>query len=337
MKLDLLALVRGLIPTIMLLLCLNLVAGQAARAGLREGIEAYKNNDFVTARQHWEPLAAEGDLNAIFNLAQLYRLGRGVDKDLAKAEALYLQAAEGGLVAAQGNLGTLYYFSVPDAPRVEPALRWWRRAAVQGDARSQYLLGVLYFNGSQLERDHARAYGWTLLAARSGLPEAIAAEKTMLEHLTLAEIEDGKALAQVLTQEAETTDGSAPDQPVEQALEDGSAELQDQLVPAPQPVAPAGGRVFYIQLSALNDEHEAERMAMRLREKFPDLLQREVLHVQNWSREGMAALYRLRVGPFRDFGSAGSRCDDFKARGQDCFVAMERQAQAGLESDTAAQ
>lgn len=314
MKLDLPALARGTIfPAAVLCLCLGVIApGPAADAGLREGIEAYNQSDFETARREWEPLAAAGDINAVFNLAQLYRLGKGVEKDLAKAEALYLQAAEGGLVAAQGNLGTLYYFSVPDAPRVQQAMLWWRRAAVQGDARSQYLLGVLYFNGSHMERDHARAYGWTLLAARSGLPEAIAAEKTMLEHLTLAEIEDGKALADVLTQEAPPEDDRA----------------------AEQPVGPGAGRVFYVQLSAMKDEHEAERMAGQLREKFTDLLLGSPLHVQSWSRDGVAGFYRLRVGPFHDFSSAGTRCDDFKAHGQDCFVTEEKHVRADLDSDS---
>lgn len=48
-----------------------------------------------------------------------------------------------------------------------------------GDARSQYLLGTMYYNGEGGTRDATLGYGWIKLAAESGFAEAIAAEEKL--------------------------------------------------------------------------------------------------------------------------------------------------------------
>ena len=45
------------------------------------------------------------------------------------------------------------------------AVRWYRRAAEQGDADAQYNLGLKYLDGEGVPQDYARAYGWLNLAA----------------------------------------------------------------------------------------------------------------------------------------------------------------------------
>ncbi len=170
----------------------------AGFADMREGIEAYKRGDYGTALKSWLPLAEQGNANALFNVAQLYRSGKGVEKDIPTAERFYIEAAERGHVAAQGNLGTLYYFAFPDSPRIADAMKWWTEAATRGDARSQHMLGVLLFNGSQAPRDPVKAYAWTRLAAEAGLPEAVKAEQLMIQSLSPQEISDGYAMAQTL-------------------------------------------------------------------------------------------------------------------------------------------
>lgn len=309
-----------------------------ADAGLAEGIAAYRQGDYATARKEWEQAAEAGDLDALFNLGQLYRLGNGVAQDLDKAVDYYRRAADAGHVAAQGNLGTLYYFNLPGAPHVEDALTWWEQAAAAGDARSQYLLGVLYFNGSHVSRDYARAYGWTLLAARAGLPEAIAAEKTMLEFLSLDEIENGKALAERLRDEAR--DGRAPREvshdPEHEATEPvppiggGATEPQNHEEDADgaEDAAPAepsskSGRGFYVQLMAMRDPKVAERAAERLRREYAEVLEADKLRLRMPKTE-RAQFYRLLLGPYGSPDQAGSRCADLKARGLECFVTAER-------------
>lgn len=182
-------------------LAISLLSAPAAFAGMREGVEAYKQGDYSGALREWLPLAEQGNPNALYNVAQLYRTGRGVPKDIQLAEKFYREAAERGHVAAQGNLGTLYYFAFSDSPRVKPALEWWEKAARNGDGRSQYMLGVMFYNGSQVARDPVRAYAWMRLANESGVPEAAKAEQQMVQTLSVQNITDGYALAQQLAPE----------------------------------------------------------------------------------------------------------------------------------------
>lgn len=296
-----------------------------ADAGLADGIAAYKRGDYGTARAEWEPAAEAGDLDAIFNLGQLYRLGKGVPRDLDRAVRYYRRAAEAGHVAAQGNLGTLYYFSLPGAPHVADALSWWEMAAAAGDARSQYLLGVLYFNGSHVPRNYARAYGWTLLAARAGLAEAIAAEKTMLEYLSLDEIENGKAMAESLPEEVRAQGSMAADEepPLGTAVEPEAPQSE---IYAPGITAsPMAGSWdgFYVQLMAMQDPLVAERTISRLRREYGDVLDESKLRLR-LPRSERARYYRLLLGPFGSPAQAGSRCVDLQAHGIDCFVTAER-------------
>src|SRR5690606_7768116 len=126
---------------------------------------------------------------------------KGVTKDVALAEKFYREADERGHVAAQGNLGTLYYFAFPDSPRVKPAFEWWEKAARNGDGRSQYMMAVMLYNGSQVARDPVRAYAWMRLAKDAGVPEALKAEEQMLQSLSVQQIADGTALAAKLAPE----------------------------------------------------------------------------------------------------------------------------------------
>ena len=48
------------------------------------------------------------------------------------------------------------------------ALKWYRKAADQGDADAQYSLGVMYANGDGVTKDDAEAYKWWLLAGAQG-------------------------------------------------------------------------------------------------------------------------------------------------------------------------
>jgi len=57
-------------------------------ADVKTGVDAWSEGDFTRAVAEWEAPAAAGDADALFNLAQAYRLGRGVAADTARARAL---------------------------------------------------------------------------------------------------------------------------------------------------------------------------------------------------------------------------------------------------------
>ena len=48
------------------------------------------------------------------------------------------------------------------------AVKWFRKAAEQGDAIAQFALGFMYYKGKGVEPDNGKAYRWFLLAANNG-------------------------------------------------------------------------------------------------------------------------------------------------------------------------
>src|SRR3712207_2540369 len=112
-----------------------------ATATVKAGVEKYVAGDYKGALIEWLPYAARGDADALFNIGQLYKLGRGVPKDDAMAIDYYRKDAAKGHIPAASNLGTLLYRSGDKAA----AVRFWQQAAAKGDARAQHMLGVLHF------------------------------------------------------------------------------------------------------------------------------------------------------------------------------------------------
>lgn len=81
----------------------------------------------------WFSKAAElGHLGAMDELAKMYLVGEGVEKDVDKALELFTEAANLGDTNAMHNLGRLYHFGV-ELPREEQkALEWYSCAADNG-------------------------------------------------------------------------------------------------------------------------------------------------------------------------------------------------------------
>ncbi|MGD8325439.1 MAG: SPOR domain-containing protein [Sphingomonadales bacterium] len=213
------------------------MSGIAVHADVEEGVAKYKAGDYEGAIEEWLIEAARDNPYALFFLGQVYRLGRGVDVDLGIAEYYYSRAANLNHVAAQGNLGTLYYFAEPPLRRVEDAISWWTVAARNGDARSQYMLSVLYFNGDNVEKNWPVAYAWATLAEQGGVAEAISARKEMSAHLNAAQkTEADRILKGLLSQASAQTEAKA-ETPVQLAqTEQALPPVQKQAAPpAPKP------------------------------------------------------------------------------------------------------
>ncbi len=146
---------------------LMLVAGPAL-ADVKAGVDAWSAGDFNRAVVEWQGPAAAGDPDALFNLAQAYRLGRGVEVDNARARKLYEQAAKLGHVKAADNYG-LMLFQEGEQAKAMPLIK---SAAERGDPRAQYVLGLSHFNADYVPRDWVRAYALMTLASGAGLPQA---------------------------------------------------------------------------------------------------------------------------------------------------------------------
>jgi hypothetical protein len=167
-------------------------------AQVRTGVDAWSAGNYEAAVKAWQGPAAKGDADALFNLGQAYKLGRGVPKDMAKAEAMYGKAARLGHVRAADNYGILLF----QTERQKAAMPWLEAAADRGEPRAMYVLGIASYNGDYASKDWVRAYALITRAAASGLPQAVSSLSTMNETIPLAQRQMGISLAGELEQKA---------------------------------------------------------------------------------------------------------------------------------------
>ena len=174
---------------------------QPALADTKAGVDAWTRGDFAAAVKEWQAQATRGDGDAVFNLGQAYRLGKGVPQDLPRAEQLFGQAAGMGHLQAADNYGLLLFQRGERAK----ALPYLRAAADRGDPRAQYLLGISHFNGDLVPKDWVRAYALVTLAQQQGLPQSAAALKQMDEFIPIEQRQQGVQLAGELGSQADAT------------------------------------------------------------------------------------------------------------------------------------
>jgi cell division septation protein DedD len=205
-----------------------------ALADVKAGVDAWSAGDFSRAVVEWQGPAAAGDPDALFNLAQAYRLGRGVEVDNARARKLYEEAARLGHVKAADNYG-LMLFQEGEQEKAMPLIK---AAADRGDPRAQYVLGLSHFNADYAPRDWVRAYALMTLANGSGLPQARDALVQMDKYVPKTQRVQAQSLARELEAGAKA----------QRSAELAAVELGTRPAAAPAPVvaavsAPAGGKL----------------------------------------------------------------------------------------------
>jgi S1-C subfamily serine protease len=89
-------------------------------------------------------------------------------KDCAEAVKWFRKAAEQGNAFGQMSLAFCYEEGNGVAKDYNEAAVWCRKAAEQGNPLAQYNLGVCYSEGQGLEKDFAQAVKWYLRAAEQG-------------------------------------------------------------------------------------------------------------------------------------------------------------------------
>lgn len=176
-----------------------LLCAAPALADVESGVDAWGRGDYARAVAEWQGPAAKGNPDAQYNLAQAYRLGRGVPQDTKKAEELYAKAAALGHPLAADNYGLMLF----QQGRKSDAIPYLRDAVGRGDPRAQYLLGIAHFNGDFIDKDWVRAYALVSLANGQGLPQAAPAMAEMDRYIPLAQRQEAAALATRMQTEAD--------------------------------------------------------------------------------------------------------------------------------------
>ncbi len=176
-----------------------LATAAPALADVKAGVDAWSRGQYEAAVREWRGPADRGDADAMFNLAQAYKLGRGVPADLVKAEDLFRRAAAKGHLQASDNYGLLLF----QRGERQQALPFIERAAKRGDPRAQYLLGIAHFNGDFVAKDWVRAYALVTLAQQAGQPQAGPALRQMDGYIPLDQRQQSVPLAARLREEAQ--------------------------------------------------------------------------------------------------------------------------------------
>jgi len=88
--------------------------------------------------------------------------------DYNTAASEWRPVAEDGDAPTQFNLGLLYLdgHGVPQDPA--EAAKWFRRSAEQGYTEAQHNLGAMYASGLGVRRDYVEAYKWLNICAAKG-------------------------------------------------------------------------------------------------------------------------------------------------------------------------
>jgi cell division septation protein DedD len=201
----------------------------AALADVKAGVDAWSAGEYERAVKEWRDPAAKGDADAQFNLAQAYRLGRGVEQNTKQAELYYAKAAAQGHIKAADNLGLLLF----QGGQREAAMPYVKAAADRGDPRAQYLLGIAHFNGDLVEKDWVRAYALLTLANSAGLPQASPALQQMDDFIPLEQRQLAQPLAAQIKRDSDARRAS---QMAAADLGTDGPQLAAAVAPAPQPV-----------------------------------------------------------------------------------------------------
>lgn len=298
---------------LMLFAALAAALAVPALADTKAGVDAWERGDYKIAVDEWRKSAAKGDPDAMFNLGQAYKLGRGVPADTWKAQDFYRQAADKGHTQAADNYGLALFQN----GRAREAIPYLEPAAERGDRRAQYILGTMLFNGVDAKKDWVRAYALLTRAARSGLPQATNTLSQMDQHIPADQRRKGVELANRM---------NAPPAPVAEVAGSGGEGMRGFDPPpsrvaerpvrsAPPPVAPPPARVarqappvvasgsWRLQLGAFGDAGNARRLGVQMAGRFPG---RTIDYVP------AGGLTRVLVGPFASRAAAQAACGSVK-------------------------
>jgi len=159
-------------------LCLVLLFASmtALAAPTEEALKAYDRGNYAEAANLLAPLVKDGDPVVQLRMGMLYYFGRGVKEDEFAAVDLWEKSAAQGNLDAMFQLGNAYTYGseaftkVPD-PEMEAA-KWYYKAGVGGHAEAQYSLGLMFLVGKGVVENREEALHWIKLAAAQGQAEA---------------------------------------------------------------------------------------------------------------------------------------------------------------------
>jgi tetratricopeptide (TPR) repeat protein len=138
----------------------------------------------------------KGDAKSQFELGNTFYHGNlGLEKNYAEAVKWFRKAAEQKSASSQYYLGLCYYNGEGVAKDYVQAVKWCRKAAEQNIALAQVSLGACYANDQGVARDYVEAYKWFLLASAQGCEDARERLTTLETRMSREQIANAYRLA----------------------------------------------------------------------------------------------------------------------------------------------
>lgn len=115
--------------------------------------------------------AKKGDAQAQFEIGKYYYQW-DTQTDYKQAVKWYKKAAKQGHALAQTMLGLCYFYGNGVKEDYPEAAEWFRSAADQGEKNAQNLLGLMYYWGDGVKQSYVSAVKWLRSAADQGVSSA---------------------------------------------------------------------------------------------------------------------------------------------------------------------
>jgi len=129
-------------------------------------------------------------------LRYLYDSGKLGKTDLQKAAYWYQKSADLGNVNAQFNLGDMYFYGDGVGKNLEQSVLWMRKSAEQGYGKAQNQLGVYYRDGIGVTANPVEAYAWFSAAMNHGFDKATTNLNELEKTMKPDDLTKAKALGQ---------------------------------------------------------------------------------------------------------------------------------------------
>ena len=125
------------------------------------------------------------NIDALVILGSIYANGYGEVKPDNKAALECIRvAASLGSAIAQNNIGVFYWEGIAVEENYFEAMKWFRKAAKNGDAESEYNIGCMFLRGECMPR--SEGFKWIKKAAKKGHLEAKDTIKKIKQHRAFA-------------------------------------------------------------------------------------------------------------------------------------------------------
>ena len=133
-----------------------------------DGVQAYEAGDYKKALEIFTPLAEQGDASAQHNLGVIYEMRL---RDYAEANKWYLKSFKQQSASMQ-YIGEMYVLGQKGPQGPQGHMKSIIRAAERGSAIAQNFLGLYYEKGLGVPQDYAKAIKWYRKAAEQGEPRS---------------------------------------------------------------------------------------------------------------------------------------------------------------------